>query len=542
MKVVYDFQDFTDVALYKPAFQSSLSRFSNKLGARGALQADSINNEFSFHTDKERHPWWYVDLICIYPIDYIVIFDRVNYSDLSKSIEVEISEDFINWQVVHKGIICFDNVGHPFILPLSGKINIRFIRLSISSNDKDVYFHLKKVSAFIKLKSLPKAESLVTNNFENFPNTIHRLNKLKVCIIGTSNSIMKGYVSALENLDCHIVKNVSVGSSHSSVIPYRLDQLENTSFDYLIIDIFVNENRAYSKEFYLGNTTEEILLYMKDWCSKNKVIPIILIMPTNFNQNIDFLETTIEWCNNYNLLYFNGISFLEKFCNVYNRTYDSCFSDPAHMTIFLSRVLGRVLNEILLGLKLDSLNHSEIKNQFCNGLSVFQYMPFTESDLPMIKRQNRIFYESFITLSENEVITLNVQKGCTLEGVVINMAKSHGVLEVKTTENSFIKRLDNDYYDEERDLWLVVWNFQTKLKLSTGLVEFSCKNLNILTNNLDYEDNDHRDQTVSDRPVVLEIAGIIVKYPKQSVYFIYEELGDVNLIGKVDDSFLKNLF
>lgn len=542
MIVTYDFTNYTDVALYKPAHQSSLSKWSTVLGARGVLQLESMDREFSFHTSRERKPWWYVDLVCSYSISYIVIFDRVGYSRRSNSLKVEASLDLNTWEVIHEGLIHFNLLGQPLILPLSGEIKSRYIRLSIKNSDEDVFFHLRKVSVLVNNNALKEGEGLSNGNIANLPSYRNRLNKLDVSILGTSNSIMKGYVSALSQLDCNILQNVSVGSSHSSVIAYRLKDLEKIEFDYLIIDIFVNEDKALSQGFDLGDTTEGFLKYVKLWCAKRSVIPIILIMPTNFNENNLFLEKTIQWCKKHGLIFFNGFKFLEKFCNVYDRSLRSCFSDPAHITIFMSRLLGITLNETLLDLSFqDMRGKSAFKESKYDG-DVFQYLPISNYKFPKVERKTSVMLENFLVFLKDDKLAINIEKECTLQGVVINMAKSHGILKIETMEGGFTKRLDNNYYDKDRDLWLVVWNLQKGFKLPSGQVELSCIDLDETAISLCNEDNDHRSGSTKNNPIRLEIAGLIIKYPTNQTVFKEKKFKEPDLVSRVNDNFLKNIF
>lgn len=124
--------NYVNVALGKPAYQSSISKWTSKIGAAGALKLNS-DDDFGFHTECEDQPWWYVDLLCDYPIDKIVLHNRPGHTARAKSIKVETSIDFINWIKIHEGCVYFKggNDANPFVLPLSGYVRARFVRLTL---------------------------------------------------------------------------------------------------------------------------------------------------------------------------------------------------------------------------------------------------------------------------------------------------------------------------------------------------------------------------------------------------------------------------
>ncbi|XP_070564998.1 pentraxin fusion protein-like [Ptychodera flava] len=68
-----------NVAVRKPAFQSSLYRKSTPAGPENAVDGNTDSNWSSrscTHTVKEQSPWWKVDLQDIYKVDKVVITNR----------------------------------------------------------------------------------------------------------------------------------------------------------------------------------------------------------------------------------------------------------------------------------------------------------------------------------------------------------------------------------------------------------------------------------------------------------------------------------
>lgn len=136
-----------NVAIGKPATQSSLSEWSTENDASGAVSG-VMPKSFGFHTDHEMAPWWMVDLQELYPIDRIVIHNRLDMrQERAHTCRVEISEDGSNWLLVHAGHVHFSGgaAGPPLVLPLGGRVTARFVRISLEEVN---FLHLAQVEVF----------------------------------------------------------------------------------------------------------------------------------------------------------------------------------------------------------------------------------------------------------------------------------------------------------------------------------------------------------------------------------------------------------
>jgi F5/8 type C domain len=95
-----------EVALHKPASQSSLSRWSiGKTIAEDAGRAvdGDCSKEMAFYTECEDHPWWSVDLQEVHEIECINIYNRRGSKFVRKRIlpfAIELSLDGENWTTV----------------------------------------------------------------------------------------------------------------------------------------------------------------------------------------------------------------------------------------------------------------------------------------------------------------------------------------------------------------------------------------------------------------------------------------------------------
>jgi hypothetical protein len=142
-------KQFVDVALGKPATQSSASRWSKPDDAARAVSG-TMPAAFAFHTDFEEQPWWQVDLLESHPIEAIVIHNRLDgFEERAKTLKVETSEDGQSWILVHAGLAVFSggDAGPPLELPLKGLVRGRLVRISLTEAE---YLHLARVEVLVR--------------------------------------------------------------------------------------------------------------------------------------------------------------------------------------------------------------------------------------------------------------------------------------------------------------------------------------------------------------------------------------------------------
>jgi FkbM family methyltransferase len=136
-----------NLALNKPAQQSSNSPWSNSDDARGAVNGIKTGS-FNFHTDKEPNPWWQVDLEDAYRLSEVRVYNRIDSGcDRVSTLQVAVSPDGYNWQQVYlnESNNIFGGIdGDPLIVPIDSQVG-RYIRLQLNEEN---YFHLDQVEAY----------------------------------------------------------------------------------------------------------------------------------------------------------------------------------------------------------------------------------------------------------------------------------------------------------------------------------------------------------------------------------------------------------
>lgn len=136
-----------NLALNKPAKQSSVSKWSQKNDAAGAVNGIT-NGSFGFHTDKEINPWWQVDLLSVYKLTEVWVYNRIDACpERSRTLRVLLSLDGYEWQLVYANNHNFIFGGidsQPLRISLEN-IPARYVRLQLAEEN---YLHLDEVEVY----------------------------------------------------------------------------------------------------------------------------------------------------------------------------------------------------------------------------------------------------------------------------------------------------------------------------------------------------------------------------------------------------------
>lgn len=486
--------ELINVAKLKPCTSSSYSPWSGVND--GICGTKDPSNKFNFHTDKDEKPWWMIDLLCSYPVEIIHIKNRKGkaFEKNLSLILIEISCDKKKWITIDKKLYCFDEE-NSISVQLESKITTRYVKFSLIEKDS---FYLDEVFIYSRSELALEAEKEFTaHNPKKTP--IYSNEFIKISVLGTSNSIMRnGYSHALSTEKTELIKNVSLGSSHSTVIPQQLIKLDEIEFDVLIVDISVNELRAISrsKELYNLNISESIYNYILCWCHRKNVIPIFLILPTNIN-NFDhriITEFYEKLCKDNNQFFFNGYDYLNNLSKFTNRCFESFFNDSLHLNQLTASTLGRHLSQKISGIFDRKLTPKlKIIEQKINYFDCKFIKP--SNFIEKITRKTSLVEEDLIVLNKFDTAEIKFDEDFILAGVSLNMTQTNGVLKINGKKTAF-KSLENNFYNEEKSLVLVNWQIVNTIESDNSIVKLSIEKPTL---NDDIEFNDHLNiRTVKD--------------------------------------------
>lgn len=128
-----------NLALRKPAFQSSISRYS--IGSTYAEDAKGGNNghltgRYGFHTETELDPWWQVDLEDSFLIRRVVIFNRREQAERLKHFTLLGSRDGREWEQLFRKTddYVFGSNGEAFTADIDSDSPARFVRVRLDGH------------------------------------------------------------------------------------------------------------------------------------------------------------------------------------------------------------------------------------------------------------------------------------------------------------------------------------------------------------------------------------------------------------------------
>ncbi|NQV33473.1 MAG: SUMF1/EgtB/PvdO family nonheme iron enzyme, partial [Phycisphaeraceae bacterium] len=122
--------------------------------SRGDVEADAAgavdgikSGAFGFHTQRQKDPWWQVDLQKACALDRVLVFNRSGAQERARYLTLQVSPDGLAWQDVYKhdGIIfggSFDK--KPLTIPLKD-CTARFVRIQITDS---TWMHLSEVEVY----------------------------------------------------------------------------------------------------------------------------------------------------------------------------------------------------------------------------------------------------------------------------------------------------------------------------------------------------------------------------------------------------------
>ena len=134
-----DQDDTMNLAIGKRATISSTSEWCRDSHPKGANDG-KVKGDYGFHTDRQVHPWWEVDLESPRNVGLVVITNRQDCcQDRARSLQLSYSSDHRNWTVVKRDPADFKTLS----VDLKGA-SVRYIHLELAQSDPE-FFHLAQV-------------------------------------------------------------------------------------------------------------------------------------------------------------------------------------------------------------------------------------------------------------------------------------------------------------------------------------------------------------------------------------------------------------
>jgi hypothetical protein len=514
------------------AEQSSLSSWSKPDDAQRAVQKGEW--DFAFHTEKEQNPWWELTLDRPNFVEYIVLHNRKSMcQERSRKLSVEVF-DGEKYHQIYQGDLLFGSEpnGLPLILPVKYPKKIEKIKITLLAKE---FLHLSRVNV-LSLDNSKKylcdfADSGLAHVKLRFEEQARLMaitpplssKKINVCILGTSNSVMKdGYVvGLLKDNAINIHKNISVGSSQAAIVPYCLSKHSLADCDVVVLDLLVNEQRALWLHDYDISLSSQIFDYFLSVCSSAKVLPIVLLMPelTGYQSQIKnekfqkMRKHYIDLCSQRSIPYYDGYAHTEHLSESLKIPFAKLFKDLSHMLpiyaqnigVALAKAIGRIC-DMAERCECDLMTHDFGYTDLVSSSSS------SSSDDRFITRKTSIAEDSFLKLALNETFDVSLSNKVEVVGIAFNMAQSNGILGFFGEKESY-KALSTAYFDPERALWLVIWSLlKPVLPGKNGKLQLKCL-WQVDTANVEFHDHGKYSlEKYADEPIRIEIAGLVTRH------------------------------
>ncbi len=174
---------------------------------------------------------------------------------------------------------------------------------------------------------------------------------MKICLIGTSNSIIKGgYTAGIESSkNVNELKRCSVGASPSIIVPYFASQLDLATFDWLVIDTAINDRNYYIHGSITNKQIREFVEYGVSQAVSQGCKPCLLLMPS---RNAFHKETVSgimyhKISKERSIPIIDGFDFIRQFSARTGISITDCFTDDFHLKPSIAFQLGRQVAQTL---------------------------------------------------------------------------------------------------------------------------------------------------------------------------------------------------
>jgi hypothetical protein len=148
--------DGRNLALGKPAMQSSTCEWSLRPDEATGAVMGPVTGGFTFHTAAEDRPWWKVDLMAPQRVGQVRVFNRVDVLAVrANGLELYVSADGRNWELAgrHEGATPFGGVdGYPLEIDVNRMV--RFVRLEVPW---ETILHLDQVQVWAQVTTHPRS-------------------------------------------------------------------------------------------------------------------------------------------------------------------------------------------------------------------------------------------------------------------------------------------------------------------------------------------------------------------------------------------------
>ena len=286
-------------------------------------------------------------------------------------------------------------------------------------------------------------------------------NGLRICLIGTSNSIYKdGYAGAIAN-DHRVASfsKFSMGASPSVIIPHFGVDLDFSKFDCIIFETAINDRNYYK----YGSIRKDQIRQFIEWgvaeAQSAGCRVALLTMPSRRAMTGQTISGLIyqRIAAETGATILDGFDFVRAFAAASETCPSDLFIDDFHIKKPVAWKLGTVLIDKIAG---------DVKNKMKRPTASHKFFKVETGDLSSesLQRDNSLLSANFAVLKPGGApLRLKARPGTSLVGVAYNAARSSGYLSISSSGRRWVKDLTTKYTTSGRELLLIAIPFTVDL-------------------------------------------------------------------------------
>ena len=288
---------------------------------------------------------------------------------------------------------------------------------------------------------------------------------MKLLVIGTSNSILRGgYADALrEDARVQQFLRIGPGGSTSIILPYFGQDLDFGAFDRVIIDTSINDSAFLGWGLIRAADIRENL----DWILPRAINagcgPIILCLPNRTRMNGDedaALPVYRQAARDYAVPLLNGYEFVAGHAAEQGQPVADLFSDDLHLQPAVARHLAPLLLDLC-----DRIPEPGTRPETVS----FRRLEAGQIDLPRQYRRTSLTGADCAMLAPETNVPIRLAAHESLVGVAYNAGKSFGSLIIRGADTVAIN-VRSEYY-AKHDLVVAARQISPAVAPRDGIVQ-----------------------------------------------------------------------
>lgn len=287
---------------------------------------------------------------------------------------------------------------------------------------------------------------------------------MDIVVIGTSNSILRGGYTAGLSADGGVnVRNFSLGSSTSVVLPKILSEPFVESCDFIVFDFCVNEEYwVRTGRCSLEEIQERLFHFLSETRHLNAV-PVIAVLPTisGLSATLPVHQFYRNFAQRHGYPLFDGFRFAAALAAARETSAETLFMDPEHLHREVAFEYGRIMASALREIH-EARPERGARSELAASYSYRTLTLSDSADARLVHRENSLTQGDFLQVGAGGSVNVSFENDVTLMGIGANIGESNDWVKIrgKSGERS-IKLAGSNYKGTGSSLIYVVFPFST---------------------------------------------------------------------------------